>query len=342
MWKHLKKNTSKPVVLYGMGDGADKVLSVCKKEGISVAGIFASDEFARHNDFHGYPVTTYAEAKKVFGKMIVLVCFGTSRPEVLFRIEAIAKEQELYIPDLPVYGDGLFTKEYAAAHQAELEAVARHFSDDLPKRVWDCMLAYRLSGDAVHLKNAESDPTEAWNNILQPTDHEHFLDLGAYRGDTVREFLASTNGYAAITAVEPEPKTYQKLCENTDGLHDFRRIHAAVGNYDGTCLFSAKKGRGSSVKADGIEIPCLCVDGLSPAVPFSLVNMDIEGNERAAIEGMEETVRIYKPKLQIAAYHRVEDYFSIPLQILAIRPDYKVFIRHFPGIPAWDTNFYFI
>ena len=341
MWNHLK-STSKPIVLYGMGDGADKVLSVSKQKDIPVAGIFASDGFARHNDFHGYTVMTYAEAKEAFGEMIVLVCFGTSRPEVLSRIEAIAAEQELYIPDLPVYGDGLFTEEYAAAHQAELEAVARHFSDDQSKRAWDSLLAYRMSGDLSHLKNAESEPEEVWKNILQPTDHEHFLDLGAYRGDTVKDFLSHVSDYDAITAVEPDPKTFQKLCENTDGLHDCRRIHAAVGNYDGTCLFSAKKGRGSSVAQDGIEIACLRVDSLSPAVPFSLVNIDVEGNERAAIEGMAETIRTYKPKLQIAAYHRAEDYFAIPLQVLAIRPDYRVFIRHFPGIPAWDTNFYFI
>lgn len=342
MWNHLKNSTSKPIVLYGMGDGADKVLSVCKQKDIPVAGIFASDGFARHNDFHGHTVMTYAEAKAVFGEMTVLVCFGTSRPDVLTCVEAIAKEQELYIPDFPVYGEGLFTEEYAAAHRTELEAVARHFSDDLSKNVWDNLLAYRTSGELSYLKNAESDPAEVRKNILKATDHEHFLDLGAYRGDTVKDFLSFASGYSAITAIEPDPKTFQKLCENTDGLHDCRRIHAAVGNTDGTCLFSAKKGRGSSVGKEGIEIPCLRVDSLSPAVPFSMIKVDVEGNERAVIEGMEETIRRNKPKLIIAAYHRMDDYTSIPQQVLALRPDYKVYIRHFRGIPAWDTNFYFI
>ncbi len=342
MWLYLKKFTSKPIVLYGMGDGADKVLSICKKMRIPVAGIFASDEFARHNDFHGYTVMTYNEAKAAFGDMVVLVCFGTSRPEVLARIDTIAQEQELYIPNLPVYGDGLFTEEYAGEHSEDLGAVCFTLADELSRQVWRNLILYRSLGDYNKLKAAESDPEEVWQNILKPTDREHYLDLGAYRGDTVKEFLAHVSDYAAITAIEPEPKTYQKLCENTDGLHDCRRIHAAAGNTDGTCLFSAKKGRGSTVSENGIEIPCLRVDSLSPAVPFSLVNIDVEGNERAAIEGMEETIRQYKPKLQIAAYHRVEDYFAIPQQVLAIRPDYKVYIRHFRGIPAWDTNFYFV
>lgn len=341
MWNRLK-STQKPIVLYGMGDGADKILNLCKEYGIPVAGMFASDEFARHNVFRGYTVMTYTEAKAIFRKMVVLVCFGTSRPEVLERIERISREQELYIPDLPVYGDGLFTEEYAAAHSDELCAVYGTLADEASKNVWDHLISYRICGELSRLRAAESVPEEVWVNILKPSDHEHFLDLGAYRGDTVKEFLAQVPDYAAITAIEPEPRTYQKLCENTDELHDCRRIHAAVGCIDGTCLFSASKGRGSTVSENGIEIPCLRVDTLSPAVPFSLVSIDVEGNERAAIEGMEDTIRKYKPKLQIAAYHRVEDYFAIPLQILAIRPDYRVYIRHFCGIPAWDTNFYFV
>lgn len=341
MWKHLKL-TEKPIVLYGMGDGADKVLTVCKEKDIPVAGVFASDEFARHNWFHGHTVITYAEAKAAFGNMIVLVCFGTSRPEVLARIDAIAQEQELYIPELPVYGDGLFTKEYVLAHSEELQNVFSALADEESKRIWNDLLSYRVSGNYQMLMKAETDSEAVWGEILKPTDREHFLDLGAYRGDTVTEFLAHVSDYAAITAIEPDPRTYQKLCENTDGFHDCRRIHAAAGNTDGTCLFSAKKGRGSTVSENGIEIPCLRVDSLHPDKPFTMVNIDVEGNERAAIEGMEETIRVYKPKLQIAAYHRVEDYFAIPQQILAIRPDYKVYIRHFRGIPAWDTNFYFI
>lgn len=342
MWNYLKNHTQKPIVLYGMGDGADKVLSVCRQLEIPVAGVFASDEFARHNVFHGYTVTTYAEAKAAFGDMIVLVCFGTSCPDVLARIDAIAQEQELFIPDLPVYGDGLFSRNYAREHEGKLRAVFNALADDTSRNVWQNLLQYRVSGSLGYLRAAETDPEEAWENILKPTDAECFLDLGAYRGDTIKEFLDHVNSYAAITAIEPDAGTYRKLCENTETLRDCRRIHAAAGTVDGICLFSGKRGRGSAVTGHGTEIPCVRVDSLHTAVPFSLVNIDVEGNECAAISGMEETIRTNKPKLVIAGYHRVEDYFSIPLKILEMRPDYKLYIRHFCGIPAWDTNFYFI
>ena len=42
LWEYLRC-AEKPVVLYGMGDGALKILAVCRQYGIPIAGIFASD-----------------------------------------------------------------------------------------------------------------------------------------------------------------------------------------------------------------------------------------------------------------------------------------------------------
>ena len=42
LWQYLK-NAGRPVVLYGTGDGADKVLARLAAEGITVSAVFASD-----------------------------------------------------------------------------------------------------------------------------------------------------------------------------------------------------------------------------------------------------------------------------------------------------------
>ena len=46
VWEYLSR-TEKPILLYGMGDGADKILRVFSDYGIVCSGIFASDEFVR-------------------------------------------------------------------------------------------------------------------------------------------------------------------------------------------------------------------------------------------------------------------------------------------------------
>ena len=60
LWNYLAK-AAKPIFLYGMGDGADKVLSVLSSRGIAVQGVFASDEFVRGHSFRGFPVRRYSE-----------------------------------------------------------------------------------------------------------------------------------------------------------------------------------------------------------------------------------------------------------------------------------------
>ena len=74
----------------------------------------------------------------------------------------------------------------------------------------------------------------------------------------------------------------------------------------------------------------------------TFVKMDVEGNEAAAIEGGRDIILKHKPKMLISCYHKSEDYFTIPLKVLEFNPDYKIYMRHFPSIPAWDTVFYFI
>lgn len=55
VWSRLKEE-ARPIVLYGMGDGADKILAQFDRLGIRASGVFASDEFARGNLFHGFSV----------------------------------------------------------------------------------------------------------------------------------------------------------------------------------------------------------------------------------------------------------------------------------------------
>ena len=113
LWDYLLK-TEKTIVLYGMGNGADKILAVCNARGIPVADIFASDGFVRGQIFHGKTVLSYSAVKEKYGKenLIVLLSFATSRPEVLDTIRAVASECELYAPDVPAFGDTLFDRNF--------------------------------------------------------------------------------------------------------------------------------------------------------------------------------------------------------------------------------------
>lgn len=341
MWEHLKE-TDKPIVLYGMGNGADRVLDELAARGISVAGVFASDEFVRGHSFRGFPVTTYAAAKARFGEMIVLVCFGSSLPPVMERIRNIAAEQELYLPDLPVCGGALFTGEMYAAHKAELMQIRTLLADAQSVSVFDNLIEYRLSGKIDPLSRCETSPDEAYENILKLTNEEIYLDLGAYNGDTVAEFLAHAANYRQIIALEPDPKNFKKLVKNTEHLENIRCINAGIYQKPCEMAFSAKAGRNSTIAPSGRMTHMESVDSLLEGAPVTYIKMDVEGQERNAILGAEQTIRRHKPKMLVSCYHRSEDLFTLPREVLRIRPDYRVYLRHYPYFPAWDTAYYFV
>ena len=175
LWSYLK-TAQKPIVLYGMGNGADKIINTLNYFGIEFQGVFASDGFVRNKLFHSHKISSYNELKQKFGDMIVLLCFGSSLPDVIENIKKIANEQELYAPEVPVIGGGLFTKEYFEENKANFDFVYSRLTDETSKKTYENILKYKLSGKINYLLDCEVSPDEPYNSFLK-LDIIHFQTL---------------------------------------------------------------------------------------------------------------------------------------------------------------------
>lgn len=339
-WEKLQ-NTSKPIVLYGTGNGADRVLDELTRLGIPVSGVTASNGFVRKRLFRGFPVMSLSEAEAKFGDFFAAIAFASSLPEVMGNMYALAARHETVMPCVPVYGDEICNRAFVRAHKAEIESAYGLLADDFSKQVFENGLLFQLTGGLPLLKATESDKTEALAGILKLTPREDYLDLGAYRGDTIAELLQFSGGtYRTITALEPNRKTFQKLSAFAGGMENTALICAAVGDRVGTHAFMGNAGRGSSLGNRGEEIPVTTVDEICKNKSVSYLKMDVEGAEYEAILGGRETLQAKKPKLNIAAYHRSADLFRLPCLLHEINPAYQIYLRHHPYIPFWDTNLY--
>lgn len=341
LWQYLKK-AEKPIVLYGMGNGADKIINVLDSLGITLQGVFASDGFVRNKEFHGFKIASYDEVKAKFGDMIVLLCFGSSRPEVIANVKRIAAEQELYAPEVPVIGGGLFTERYVMDNAAEFKAVYEKLADEKSKQTFRNIIDFKLSGKIKYLFECQTYKDEPYNSFLKLNDGESFLDLGAYNGDTVLDFIERTEEYSRIIAVEPDRKTFKKLVKNTENISDLECINKCVSSFCGKGTFAMNSGRNSVISDNGTQTEFVTVDSILNGDKISFIKMDIEGEEVGAIDGAVNTITAHKPKMLISCYHRTEDLISIPKAVFEKRNDYKLYIRHFSSILAWDTNYYFI
>ena len=107
IWNYLK-NSDLPIILYGMGDGADKVLSAFKKYGITASGVMASDDFVRGQSFHEFTVKKLSDFENEYSVM----------PAVDRRTKAGKAEYQRFVDELgsrtPV-SQGLFDEVSAMA-----------------------------------------------------------------------------------------------------------------------------------------------------------------------------------------------------------------------------------
>ena len=70
VWQTLSRER-RPLVVYGMGNGADKLLLQMEKRGLTVADFMASDGFVRGHSFHGRRVLSLKEVEEKYEDFIV-------------------------------------------------------------------------------------------------------------------------------------------------------------------------------------------------------------------------------------------------------------------------------
>ncbi len=336
------RNTGLPVIIYGMGNGADKITAQLEKRNIPVSGFMASDDFVRGQSFHGFTVKKLSDHEKLYDDFVIISAFGTSLPDVMSHIISLSKKHRLYVPDVPVYGDNIWDKDYYIQNREDIERAYEIFADSSSKDVFEKIIKFKLSGELEYLLSSFSDKDEVFCNILKLSHNESYLDLGAYRGDTIDELLGYTNGsYEYITALEPDRKTFAKLKAHTAGMGNIRLYRMGIWSDDMDLPFDGSLGRGSGIRKDGSEMLAVTkIDTLYKRRRLTYLKMDVEGCERQAIIGGIQTLQRDRPKLNIAVYHRSEDIFSIPLLIHDILPGHRLYLRQHPYIPAWDLNLY--
>ena len=338
VWDTLK-NDGKPVVLYGMGLGAEKIMATLEGYGIEVADIFASDEFVRGHSFKGYKILKYSEVCEKYDDFNVVLCFASHIDSVIENIKHIDSEHTVFAPDVPVAGGGLFSREYIAENEDKFDLVYNSLADEESRRVYVDVLNYKVSGKIKYLLSSFADKSAIYRDILKLGVNENIIDLGAYDGDTIAEFLEATSGeYDYITALEPDEKNFRKLLKNTEELFDISCLNMGAWDKHDTLIFDTQAGRNSRLSAKGKSVEVIDVDSLELSPTF--IKMDIEGAEFKALCGLEKTIKKYAPKLYICAYHRNEDLFTLPLKVLELNPEYKIYFRHSKYIPAWESNFY--
>ncbi|MBE6683215.1 MAG: FkbM family methyltransferase [Ruminococcaceae bacterium] len=336
------KSQNLPIFLYGMGDGAEKINSYLQRNGIETKGVVASDGFVRGQVFLGHKVISISEAKERFGKLCLVLCFGLEGERSHF-LKPLSVEHTLISPNISVFGDSVCDKEYIFENEDRFERVYNMLSDDKSKSLFLNLLKYNITGDIEYLdiEDSESAPEGFYRHSSR------HIDIGAYDGDTVIEFIKHNGSYLDIVAFEPDKNSFKKFKRNTSEIRDCIGVNAAVGQKNGYIHFASGGGRASHATDDGDSVLCYSVDEYcenthikANGVPVGSIKIDAEGMDEEAICGAVNTIYRCRPSVSVALYHRSSDLIELPLLLRNHCSKYSFYLRKKEYVPAWDVFFY--
>lgn len=343
----LLKGSENPILIYGMGNGADKIISVFEKYGIVYSDVFASDGFVRGHSYRGKRVLSYSEACEKYGKFDIVVSFGSKLPDVIDKIFSLEANHRVFAPDVPVCDGELFNESFFDKHQEELYTARELFSDEKSKRIFDDIVRFKLTGKLQYLRSTECAEDDA-DKILNLKKYRTYVDLGAYNGDTVKKYTAICPQITEIFAFEPDKRNFRKLSEYCQTLTAINTtvLNCAAYSQDTTLTFSASGNRNSSAASSGsfqhktVEVEAKALDSVCQSADF--IKFDVEGMEEDALLGCKSLISRTKPDMLVSMYHKSEDLYTLPILVKKLNQNYSLFLRRLPYIPAWDLNLYAI
>ena len=162
---------------------------------------------------------------------------------------------------------------------------------------------------------------------------DYIIDGGAFKGETSFWFLSK--GAGKVYAFEPSLYNFLVLFKNikrNKAEDKIIPVQKALSNRIGTFSFYATDSRGSVAFTGGNEtIEGVTLDSFVEKEGLNrldFIKLDVEGAELEVLEGAVDTIKKFKPKMAISAYHKPGDIITIPGFILEILPKAKFYLSH--------------
>lgn len=236
----------------------------------------------------------------------------------------------------------------------KVNKVEKMLSDDDSKQIYREVVRRRImgaTGEFTSLKRSDSQQYIFHPMFKNLSDEEVFLDCGAYIGDSVEKFIRSFgDNVKKIYSFECFEENSLKLQEVGNELkkngwkgelvmapyavsdQNEQMVFHDVGMPEGGYLSETRSTKQYSKKLTPVNTLKVEARKLDDFVPqdekVTLIKMDIEGSEYAALKGAERIIRTYEPRLAISIYHNPSDYWRIFELIHSFSVNYKFAVRH--------------
>ena len=357
---NLGGSDSGQIVLCGAGNLGRRTLAGLRKVGIEPACFVDNNEARWGQSIDGLSLLSPEEGASRYGERATFVvtiwgALGTDRMNSrIARLRQMGCKIVVSFVSLYWKYSDIFLPHYTIdqPHQVLLQGgqVREAFysmADLESRREYLEQLRFRLFGDFSCLSNPVQGDIYFQDDLFHLKNDEIFVDCGAFDGDTINLFLEkAARSFGRIIAFEPDPTNFQQLRQKVSTFppeigERISLLEAATGERDSEVPMAVGAGPSSQLGLGDWQVKCVTLDSVLKDVPISIIKMDIEGSELAALSGSRLLIKQFSPVLTVSAYHKQDDLWNIPLFIRKLNPDYSLHLRPHM-LEGWDLVCYAI
>lgn len=323
-------------IIYGAGQNGKRVYYQLKEYGVPVSG-FYDDDSSRWGEEVCDGKFIYS-SDKLAGLGDNINCILAS----VFISEMEKRAGELGL--LHLYGVYNLIMDYneevfqVAKYKGDQNYIRRQneirscFSDKESLEYFDVMYKTVMAGKLLHdIKRIYCSEDiyflDRLNSLLK---NATFIDCGAFKGDTLIQFISKYPDYKSVYCFEADRTNYNALqeCVHTIGKSGIVCENYALWDCETMIGMQGSGVNAKTSETDANMIPTMTIDKYFSDIKVDYIKMDIEGAELNALKGGMEVIKRDRPALAICIYHTMEDRLEIPAMLISVLENYDFFIRH--------------
>ncbi|UZE97562.1 FkbM family methyltransferase [Alkalimarinus alittae] len=238
------------------------------------------------------------------------------------------------INEYPAEFESTFLTQAQSAMRIDYEALLHNldnFSDDLSKEEFKNILDFRLTLKIDHLSAFKVKINQQYyEDFLLKCDFKALIDGGAYDGEDSKRFIEFFPSYKQVIVLEPSDSNRLLVGRK---LHNYPNVHiikACLGESNGYIRFDGEGTSAKTVLEGGVKVEQRTIDSFE-IDQRTLVKLDIEGAEMAALKGASKAFENPDYSFAISAYHLPHDLLNILKLFKSSLVKRKLYFRHYSG-----------
>lgn len=328
------KKSKYDCLIWGIGSLSVSVRKLLESNDIIIAGYIVDNGGCK--EINGCPIYTREDIRKQKKKFDVVL--GHSRYELA----------DAFQNDLGECVDGVFCLSDVCYGQwdkpnfdkcismiDDFVEIATVFEDQASRERLKAFIQCKISGDYRFLLPF-SDSVSYYNNPFFKVSHESYVDMGAYNGDSIKDFINSDPAYRNILAFEPDRISFGALSQYAKSIKNNIYLFMLGGWNRKTTLSFSETDESSSI-VDGQGSDSIMVDRLDSVLDgekVTLIKINYFYGVKETLEGAEKILMEQKPNIVITVGFDMFSIIDITKIIKKINPQYRLSLRFGSAMPA--------